>query len=64
MAFFPNVASRVKGQYNGDYSTENFSDLLSDLFDNISKSSLSKVRNSAKDMQELFEWALTKAFQL
>jgi len=64
MGFFPDVASRVKGQYSAEYSTENFADLLQDMFNNITKSQLSNTKNSAKGMQDVFKRALARGFRL
>jgi DGQHR domain-containing protein len=64
VGFFPEVASRVKGRFSGEYTPDNFADILSDVFANTSKPQLSKVKGNTKEIQETLSTALTKGFRL
>lgn len=64
LSFFPEVAARVKGQFSGDYTTDNFADVLDDMFENITKQQLYSARNNAKAMQDLYSRGLSRGFKL
>jgi DGQHR domain-containing protein len=64
LAFFPDVASRVKGRFSGEYTADNFADVLDDVFQNLTRSQLAAAKNSAKQLQDVLGRALTKGFRL
>lgn len=64
IGFFPEVASRVKGRYGGDYTTDAFADVLADLWANTGRSQLNGVSSSAAGLSKHFRQALAKGFRL
>lgn len=64
MGFFPDVAARVKGRFSGEYTADNFADVLEDVFANVTKPQLVSAKNSARLMQEVLSRALTRGFRL
>lgn len=64
VAFFPDVASKVKDRFEGVYSTDNFVDVLEPVFNKVNKTKISATGRSYKTLYEQFSSALTKSFSL
>lgn len=64
VAFFPDVASKVKDRFDGAYSVDNFKVVMSPVFDKVSKASISQTGRSYKGLYEKFQNALNKSFSL
>ncbi|MBC3872018.1 DGQHR domain-containing protein [Undibacterium flavidum] len=64
ISFFPEVASRVKDRFEGDYKMENFIEVLQPVFAKITKVQISTRLKSYKAIVELMTTPLSKAFSL
>lgn len=64
LAFFPEVAIRVKVQFEGKYSIDNFSDVLSEVFRNLDRSQLVSAKASASQLRGKLSKAMAKNFEL
>lgn len=64
IAFFPEAASRVKDRYDGEYTSENFVEILRPVSGSITRTSIAKSRRSYKTLLEYLSSSLTKSFQL
>lgn len=64
VAFFPEVASRVKYKFDSEYTTQNFIEVIQPVQGSINKSLITKSKRSYKQMLEVLNSSLTKSFQL
>lgn len=64
IAFFPEAASRVKDRYNGEYTPENFVEILQPVAGSLTKTIIGKSKRSYKTLLEFLSSSLTKSFQL
>jgi DGQHR domain-containing protein len=64
VSFFPDVASRVKDKFDGDYSEDNFSEILGSIVNPANKAPIKQAKKSYKQLQSVFRQKLTKAFTL
>lgn len=64
ISFFPEAASRVKDRYNGDYTLENFADILQPISTTLTKATIGKSKRSYKVLADFLSHSLTKSFQL
>jgi DGQHR domain-containing protein len=64
MNFFPSVAARVKDRHEGDYTPDNFSEVLQPFFEIIRPGRFSRPGSSIKMLSDEFESALKTKFRL
>ncbi len=64
VAFFPEVASKVKDRFDGEYTSDNFAEILQPVLDRLNKNTFSKAKTSYKSLQESLQNSLTKGFTL
>ncbi|PQK71533.1 hypothetical protein CG428_18640 [Pantoea ananatis] len=64
ISFFPEAASRVKDRYNGEYTLENFIDILQPVSTTLTKATIGKSKRSYKTLLDFLSNSLTKSFQL
>ncbi|MDH4378393.1 MAG: DGQHR domain-containing protein [Vampirovibrionales bacterium] len=64
VAFFPEVASRVKDRFEGEYTKTNFREVLEPAFNKVSKIKFLKPGRSYKDIHEQLSNSLIKSFSL
>ncbi len=64
MAFFPEVASKVKDRFEGAYSINNFHEVLEAVFLKTTKAQLVSAKRSYKSLHDALSKALTKGFVL
>ncbi len=64
LLLFPNVAERVSDRYNGEYTVENFAEVLDPLFVKVKKSEFQRPGNSPHALHESFRKSLVSGFSL
>jgi hypothetical protein len=64
IAFFPEVASKVKDRFDGIYTRGNFTDVLEPVFNKLSRTRILSPGRSYKALYDQFSSALTKSFSL
>ena len=64
VAFFPEVASKVKDRFDGSYSVDHFSEVLEPVFDKLTKNKITQVGRSYKALHEHFLASLNRGFSL
>jgi DGQHR domain-containing protein len=64
VAFFPEVASKVKDRFDGVYTKDNFVEVLGPVFSKLTRSKILSTGRSYKALQAQFSSALTKSFSL
>jgi DGQHR domain-containing protein len=62
IAFFPDVASKVKDRFSGDYSTDNFYEVVAPVFEKVGRAKFSAVGKGYKTLLDQLATALTKSF--
>lgn len=64
VAFFPEVASKVKDRFEGVYTTDNFIDVVDPVFGKVSKTKIASTTRSYKSLHEQLSSALARSFSL
>jgi DGQHR domain-containing protein len=64
ISFFPDAASKVKDRFEGEYSADNFVEVLTPVFSKVTKAHIIKTGRSYKNLQEAFSASLSKSFSL
>lgn len=64
VAFFPDVASKVKDRFDGKYSTDHFLEVLQPVFERLPKNRITQIGRSYKALYDQFLAALTRSFSL
>ena len=64
ISFFPDVASRVKDRFEGDYKMDNFVEVLQPVFAKVTKTQINGKIKSYKAIAELMATPLSKSFSL
>ncbi|SET61842.1 DGQHR domain-containing protein [Nitrosomonas marina] len=64
ITFFPNVASKVKDRFSGEYEVDHFVEVLEPVFEKLTRNQISAKKNSYKTILDLLISYLTKSFSL
>lgn len=64
VAFFPDVASKVKDRFDGSYTTDNFVEVLRPVFNRVTRSQIARTGRSYKALYDHLLTALTRSFSL
>lgn len=64
IAFFPDVASRVKDRFDGRYNVDNFVDVTETIFTKVTKAQITTRIKSYKSLLDLMSSSLSKSFSL
>lgn len=64
ISFFPDAASRVKDRFDGDYTVDNFVDVIEPIFIKITKAQITSRIKSYRSILDLFANSLSKSFSL
>lgn len=64
IAFFPEVASKVKDRFDGVYTVSNFVEVLDPVFNKLNKTKIAGTGRSYKALHDQLSSSLTKSFTL
>ncbi|TPQ39346.1 hypothetical protein C2U71_23105 [Burkholderia ubonensis] len=62
IAFFPDVASKVKDRFNSDYSADNFYEVVEPIFEKVGRAKFSAAGKGYRTLLDQLSSALTKSF--
>src|SRR5690606_17679783 len=64
MAFFPIAARRLHARYGVEHSSDNYAEILSDMWPEVKISKLKKPGSSYRELAKMFENSLNTGFQI